>query len=417
MNRYQLMNKSKIVLEFSCSRDEFDEPVFTEGAWKSDVRPIGFSNIESFLNRRKAPKHRAHIQSLLAQFGCDDIEGFIGVTHAASLNDTFWVREKGSSVKWKDVSLYRNDFNDLIGRAAFDGVLLGDDLSSTSPEFTTDGGYAKCWVREGKDIVLYKTGSPHFEIEPLSEFLATQLSTKLCVKPVEYDLAFHHDQLISKCKLFTDEKFGFAPVSRFFISKPSVSELLRFYEELGSGDDFRRMCALDALIFNSDRHLGNFGVIFDNNTMEPLRMAPLFDHNRSLFYNIDDDAFVNFSYHVRNTSPRFGNDFNITASQLLTPEIVSDLKNLSGFHFDQHSYISAPQKRLDLLSEFVNIQIDLILGRVPVRVGLQQDKYKLNGFDVKKIEAEEKVPIDDQIETASSQVSNLQEGKGCNRER
>ena len=119
MNHYQLMNKDNILLEFSCVRDEFDEPVFSEDLWESETRPIGFTSIISFLERRKAPKHREHIHELLANYGCDDIEGFIRVTHAASLNDTFWVREKGSAVKWEEISLYRNDFNELISYAAF----------------------------------------------------------------------------------------------------------------------------------------------------------------------------------------------------------------------------------------------------------------------------------------------------------
>lgn len=244
MNHYQLMNKDNIVLEFSCVRDEFDEPVFSEDMWKSDIEPIGFTNISSFLERRKAPKHREHIHELLIKYGCDDIEGFIRATHAATLNDTFWVREEGASLMWKDISLYQNDFNELISIAAFEGIIPDEDVSSTSPEFSTDGTYAKCWMREEDTILLYKTGSKLYEIEPLSEFLATQLSTKLCIKPVIYDLDFYNGKLISKCALFTDEAHGFAPMSRLFKQKTSVSELLLFCDRIGCGEDFRRISPL-----------------------------------------------------------------------------------------------------------------------------------------------------------------------------
>ena len=380
MNHYQLMNKDNIILEFSCDRDEFDEPVFSECVWKSDKHPIGFTNIYSFLERRKAPKHREHIQELLAKYGCNDIEGFIRVTHAASLNDTFWVREAGSHLNWRDISLYQNDFNELISVAAFEGIIPDEDLSSTSPEFSTDGAYAKCWVRENDSILLYKTGSKLHEIEPLSEFLATQLSVKLCIKPVSYDLDFYNGKLISKCALFTDESYGFAPMSRLFKEKTSVSNLLSFYDQIGCGNDFR---VFDALIFNTDRHFGNFGVSFNNDTMEILGMAPIFDNNRSLFFNVDDSSISNFSYYARNATPRLGTDFNITASQLLTPEIRSDLKNLSGFKFEQHPKFKAPQERLDALSRLVNAQIDLILNRIPVRSAVQQGKYNFDSLDSK----------------------------------
>ncbi len=383
MNAYQLMNKDTVLLEFICERDEFNEPIFIENLWKSDIKPIGYTNISSFLERRKAPKHREHIQELLTKYDCNDVEGFIKVTHAASLNDTFWVRKKDSDITWKTVSLYRNDFNELISRAAFEGIISEEDLSTTSPEFTTPGAYAKCWVRENDEILLYKTGSKLYEIEPVSEFLASQLSTILCNKPVLYDLAFHSEKLISKCPLFTNEKYGFAPMSRLYKQKASVSELLSFFENIGSGDDFRRMCILDALIFNTDRHFGNFGVIFDNDTMSILKMASVFDNNRSLFYYIDESSMDKLSYYIRNTSPRLGNDFNITASQLLTPEISSDLKNLSGFKFKQHPKIKISQKRLDILSCLVNLQIDLILNRIPIKTALEQGKFIFESLESK----------------------------------
>ena len=370
-------------MDFSCERDEFDEPVFFEGSWETSKRPIGFTNISSFLERRKAPKHREHIQDLLAKYGCNDIEGFIRVTNAASLNDTFWVKEEGSPLEWKDISLYQNDFNELISIAAFEGIIPDEDISSTSPEFSTDGAFAKCWMREDDTILLYKTGSKFYEIEPLSEFLATQLSTKLCGNPVSYDLDYYNGKLISKCALFTDEQHGFAPMSRIFKQKTPVKELLSFYKQIGCEDDFRRMCVLDSLIFNTDRHFGNFGVIFNNDTMEILGMAPIFDNNRSLFFSVDDSSISNLSYYACNAVPRLGSDFNITASQLLTPEIRSDLKNLSGFKFEQHPKITASQERLDALSRLVNTQIDLILNRIPVRSAAQQGRYNFESLDSK----------------------------------
>lgn len=42
------------------------------------------------------------------------------------------------------------------------------------------------------------------------------------------------------------------------------------------------MVLLDALVFNTDRHPYNFGVLRDQTTGEPLSLAPIFDHNLSL---------------------------------------------------------------------------------------------------------------------------------------
>ena len=184
---YVLMNKDTAVLSFLCERNEFDEPVFLELTWHVRYRPIGYRSLSGFLERRKAPKHREHIQRLLERFGCDDLEGFINVTHAVSLNDTFWVKKADSDLRWQQISLYSNAFDQLISEAAFDGSASSSELSSTSPEFGTDGNYAKCWVREEGDIYLYKTGSSRYEIEPLSEFLAAQLAVELCSSYVDYE--------------------------------------------------------------------------------------------------------------------------------------------------------------------------------------------------------------------------------------
>jgi len=56
-----------------------------------------------------------------------------------------------------------------------------------------------------------------------------------------------------------------------------------------------------------------------------------------------------------------GKDFLVTARDLMTPEIRTDLTNLQGFQFAQHSCITAPQERLDALSKIVNNQINAIL--------------------------------------------------------
>lgn len=358
---YMLMNKDNTVLSFLCNRNEFDEPEFVELAWYVPYRPIGYKTLVGFLERRKAPKHRQHIQRLLERYGCDDLEGFLKVTHAVSLNDTFWVKPTDSDLRWSQVSLYENEFDQLISEAAFDGSMSSSSLSTTSPEFGTDGNYAKCWVREDGDIYLYKTGSNQYEVEPLSEFLATQLAQALCPKYAAYDLDFYRGKLISKCALFTSERYGLAKAAGIFDREQTIPTLLAYFEKLGSGDAFRRMCILDALIFNPDRHYGNFGVMFDTDTMEPIELCPVFDNNRSLFPDLDQEQLENPDWYLNKCKPKLGKDFLITARGLMTPEIRRDLNNLVGVQFQQHERISAPQERLDALSSIVNRQIREIL--------------------------------------------------------
>lgn len=364
MKRYVLQNRDQKLLTFTCMRNVFDEPVFQAEPWTSNIRPIGFEREEDlalFLERRKAPKHRRHIEELLRRYGCDDLEGFVRVTHALSLNDTFWVKEDASPLTWADVSLYRNEFDQLISEAAFDGTISDTELSSTSPEFGTDGCFAKCWVREADGIFLCKRGSAQLEIEPLSEYLAYQLAREICPYSIPYDLAYYHGKLVSKCRLFTDEETGLAKAGRIFGKPVSIPELLDYFEGLGSGDAFRRMCVLDALILNPDRHYGNFGVLFDTETMEILKMAPVFDNNRGLLPELDDDQLRKPDWYIQRCTPKLGRDFIVTAKGLLTDDIRRDLKRLNDFCFRQHPQIRASRQRLDALSSIVRNQAKKIL--------------------------------------------------------
>ena len=112
--RFHLMNKDTVWLLFESSCDEFNETVFSEKEWFTDLRPHGYTDLYSFLDGRKAPKHRKHIEKLLERYNCLDTEGFIRVTHALSLNDTLWIKEEDSTLSWKDISLYTNEFSNIL---------------------------------------------------------------------------------------------------------------------------------------------------------------------------------------------------------------------------------------------------------------------------------------------------------------
>lgn len=358
---YLLMNRKQPMLRFSCERNAFDEPEFAELKWLTALRPIGYRDLGDFLARRQAPKHRRHIKELLERCGCDDLEGFIRVSHALSLNDTLWVRETESDLDWDSVSLYQNEFDQLISEAAFDGVISETDLSATSPEFGTDGQYAKCWVRDDDGVWLYKSGSGLLEIEPASEFLVSQLAASVCKSYVNYDLAYYHGKLVSKCALFTSEETGLAKASAVFRGEQTIPRLLAFYQSLGCGDAFRCMCILDALTLNPDRHYGNFGFLFDNTTMEVKCAAPVFDNNRALFPELDEDQLAAPDWYVERCRPKLGRDFILTARGLLTEEIRADLERLRDFRFSNHPRYPISETRLELLGALVRAQLERIL--------------------------------------------------------
>lgn len=118
---------------------------------------------------------------------------------------------------------------------------------------------------------------------------------------------------------------------------------------------------LDTLILNTDRHLGNFGFLFDNQTMEVKTAAPMFDHNRSLLFDLDEDQLARPDWYIVKCRPRIGVDFIKTAKGMLTDEIRQELKNLDGFRFAPHPTIELPKGRLEALNAVVERQRRAIL--------------------------------------------------------
>lgn len=364
-NKFYLMNKDEKVARFESARTQYQEVRFIMEEQYGKF-PIGVKEIGEWIENRQAPKHRAHIETLLRSIGCYDLDGYIRMTHALNLNDTFWVKPIDSELEWKDVSLFQNEFDETIAHIAFEGGLYGEQFTTTSPEFGTDGAFAKCWIRDESGIYLLKrgsTGARNSGLEPYSEMYASQIAEKICPDSVTYDVVRYRGQLASKCALFTSEKEGFASIYKCIEPKASIEDILRYYSEIDSEDGFRRMLILDALTLNTDRHRGNFGVIFDTDTMEPIRMAPVFDNNQALLPYAESEDFTeaNRAEYLASRPTRLGNDFNEIAHRMLTPEIQADLKNLQGFQFDRRVQYGLPEERLRELENIVNMQIDNIL--------------------------------------------------------
>lgn len=360
---YYLMNKDVKILEFSIEIKL--DLVIEEVKRLSDRLPIGMTNLHEWLNGREAPKHRANIRKLLEQCGINNLKSYLDVTYALSLNDTFWVKKTDSILEWSKVSLYSNEFNSTISRVAFEGGLYGLGFSTTSPEFGTDGAFAKCWTRDYYgNIMLLKggsTGARNAGLEPYSEFYSSQLSKLICNDSVDYKLVKHHDKLASSCHLFTSENEGYAQAFKLVDRKSSYYTLFDFYDSIGCLDDFRRMLVLDAITVNTDRHLGNHGVIFDCDTMEIKRMAPVFDNNQNLLPYAEEEEFNDLDNYLKMKGPRIGTDFIPVARYSLTPEIRSDLINLKGFKFKRDDHFNLDEERLVRLENLVEKQIRLIL--------------------------------------------------------
>ena len=108
-----------------------------------------------------------------------------------------------------------------MAKTAFEGGLHGYDLSTTSPEYGTDGTFAKCWIRENNIIKLMKRGSTgvrNTRLEPYSEFYTSQIAREMRLSHVDYGLRSHDGRVCSVCPAFTSEEIGYLPLRQLVVN-------------------------------------------------------------------------------------------------------------------------------------------------------------------------------------------------------
>lgn len=355
------MNKDVVVATYR-EREDIDEYFYDPVEQYNSYLPYNFLDINSWIDGRKIAKHRTSIEKLMRELGLTTRHDFVSMVRCLSLTDTFWMKREDEDLKWENVSLYRNPFDDVIARIAFDGTgMCGRRNSPTSPEFATSGSFAKCWIREGDQISLLKRGSTGFAnagFEPYSEVLASDLLAAAKIDHVPYSLMRFHKKLACKCPLFTSEEKGFVAAYRFFDKPFSVTDMLEFSAAHGAEESFREMVVMDAVMANVDRHSGNYGFLVDNATGEILRMAPLFDHNMAcLPMMMEQDDFEEY---VNAIGPKIGTDFITIARALMTPAIRAKLVELRDFEYTDPGF-DYPKWKLDAVNRLKNRQIAKLL--------------------------------------------------------
>ena len=318
----------------------------------------------TWLTRRVVPKHRHYIQMMLGNLGIihKDTKSIIEMCKGLSLNDVYWVVPDGFSGKWKDYNLYDNEFSKTLAVMAFTGGFRGEfdakKESFSSPEFTTNGMLAKCWRRREGRVLLYKSGTEgaaNTGFEPYSEFYAAQLAEALALDHVSYGLEKFKRRLCSTCPLFTSDKIGFVPAGRIVSRDEALAD-----------SRFADIFFFDALIFNTDRHLGNFGYLIDNDTNEIVGAAPIFDNGFGLFslamYRPGHryDEFDDLRKVIGHIKPALYEKWLGFAGGI-TQEMRRRLEGLKGFRFKRHKYYNLPVDRLRKIENFLQKRVREII--------------------------------------------------------
>jgi len=353
-----------ILLNFSAKRtmDGMDISITAINKDKTERLPLGMEptseSLTRWLRHRTIPANRAYAQNFLSKNGLreNDFIGILQVCKGLSLTDCYWVTYPDDQKTFAEVNLFDNRFSQVLSQIAFTGY--GSSPVSkfrSSPEFTTNGMLPKAWRRKEGEVLLYKGGTSGLANtgkEPYSEFYAAQVAEAMGIPHVTYGLSKWKGQLCSTCELFTSKDVSFVPASTL-INTSKISKIIDWYDDHGWKNDLADMLVLDAIIRNTDRHLGNFGFLVDNHTNQLLRPAPLFDNGLSLYCYVMDNDLSNLSEQEKTLAPALYANFDEVALHVIGQKQKQELRHLLTFRLKKHSRYNLSDERVKMLESSI----------------------------------------------------------------
>lgn len=339
-----------------------------------DLELIG-TGIVRWLEHRVIPKNRTFVDEILKTLGLgrNDTKGIIDVCKGLSLNDSYWVVPDGFEGTFAQYNLYQNRFSEMLALVAYTGAGQSREAFTTSPELTTNGTLPKAWRLLEDGIWLYKggtSGASNTGREPYCEFYAAQVAEAMGLAHVPYGLENWKGITASKCPLFTDIDTSFVPIGQL-VKSGGIKGCLDYCDSLGPefGEQLRSMLVFDALIYNEDRHFGNFGLLRDSHSGEITAPAPLFDHGQSLLFFAGRDDLENLAS-LKEYARLRSNPYNISyeeiCAEVMGPAQRAQLRRMIGFRFRRHPSLNLPEKHLALLEQVLSERTRELLA-IPTR--------------------------------------------------
>ena len=375
-SKYFLKQYDTPLLSFEMNTDKL------EGLIISKIKIIGdnkllpldltLSNkgVLDWLKKRIIPKNREHVNEILRSLGLtiNDTKGIIDVCKGLSLNDSYWICSDNFKGSYKQYNLYENHFNNVLALIAYTGIYSTKRAFTTSPELTTHGMLPKAWrFIDGDGIYLYKGGSSgasNSGREPYIEYYASQIAKAMKLDYVDYDIEKWKGILASKCRLFTDIDTSYIPIGRI-VKTGGIKKVLSYYDSLGINysNQIRDMLVFDVLIFNEDRHFGNFGLLIDNKTNKIIKPAPIFDNGLSLlcYHPKNNTSYNQLLEYSKTRVSSYGTSFDDVYSEVVTRRQKNKLKKLIGFKFKRHNKYNLSEKYLINMEKLIQNRVHYLL--------------------------------------------------------
>lgn len=240
---------------------------------------------------RGIPAWRDDLDLLLAKLNISTPTELLDKAFGLSLSDQYLVKPYDSKIEYQDINFFEHNFED----SDFTNATFSNNMSSTtkisliSPNNTTDGRLKKTWIIENNKRYLLKGGYKNEVMQPFNEVFATMICKRMGFKHVPYTIDVIKDKIVSKCICFINQNTELVTAYQVLHNLQNKDTAYEYYikilEDQGissAREDIENMFILDYIMLNEDRHLNNFGIIRNVETLNWVDTAPIFDTGQSL---------------------------------------------------------------------------------------------------------------------------------------
>jgi len=374
---YILKHKDIAVLSFS-----LDEEYRLKGKVKvhnKDHVPFGskyahdntqiIESLRYWIDNRGLPNTRPDRIDLYKYYKVESSKELMLGSYGLNLSDHYWVHQKGTDLKWKDYNFFDNNFKDV-----FDEIKNGKKTHDLNPNRSVDGSLSKMWyIDEHNTRWLRKKGRDLQEQEPFNEVIASEIMKLLNIEHVEYCLQKIDNTIpVSDCRCMVDSETEIISASMVLGMEQRrgrnnydlfIDNCLQFGID-NARECLDKMIFIDYIIGNEDRHLYNFGIIRNAQTLKWIKVTPLFDNGNSLYF---DRQIINDIDDLLDTHCRWFSEKNGDKLKLINKDVSwynTDLR-LHVEHIINNTLLSnnkvLPEKRAKL-TEIVLKRLALFEG-------------------------------------------------------
>ncbi len=129
-------------------------------------------------------------------------------------------------------------------------------------------------------------------------------------------------------------------------------------------DALNDMLIFDAVIYNTDRHYGNFGVLVDSKTNQVVAPAPLFDHGNSLFNLAGEENWADVKLlkeYADTLLPCVYEDYIEEAKAVLDSRLKEKLRKMVTYNLPKSGSYNYSSDRLKQISEMIRNRVRVLL--------------------------------------------------------